>query len=181
MASRIAFSRRRSLRLARRIALAIIGAATFENPDGWPGFEASSWCRRLLLDLIGIGETASQELGDESDSGANRDRFRGLPFKRLDVLVPACRIVRFGRVRGDLPPWAVDFDLRLSIYRYISIVAGSAPRSFARRLWDGCETRPSAATVHPCVSLRRPRLLFSSESTEVACLFGQSRPVAARD
>ncbi len=39
-----------------------------------------------ICDLVGVGKTAAEEMGDEGNHGADRHRLRGLPLNSFDVL-----------------------------------------------------------------------------------------------
>src|SRR6266487_2051072 len=112
--SRMVLSCDRSFWLARRIARAIIGANSFEKPAGSPRLRSF-----ILVPPAG-------EAGDECDPGADHERPRRFPLDRLDVLVPAGRVVRVRRIRGNHGPWLINFDLCLYVDSH---GGGSCPRT----------------------------------------------------
>jgi hypothetical protein len=84
-----------------------------EGAIGGPHHEPLA--RNKLLDCIGVCEPASEERGDERHLRADGERSWRLPVDARDVLVPGSRVVRVGRVGGDLAPRPVDLDLRLDV------------------------------------------------------------------
>ena len=68
-----------------------------------------------LRDLVGVDQLTTEETGHECDPGADRKRLRGLSFSRLDVLVPARRVVRNERLGGNLVARSIDVGLWLRI------------------------------------------------------------------
>src|SRR5712692_5566712 len=97
-----------------------VGRLHREGPLGCPHHEPLTGDH--LCHFIGIGKAAAEELGDEGDPGANRERLRGFPFDRLDLLVPGRRVVGVGRVLSDLAAGPLDFDLGLDVDRHSAIL-----------------------------------------------------------
>ena len=93
-----------------------------------------------------------EEARDERQLRADRERGRGLPLDRLDVLVPLGRVVRIGRVGGDLAPRAVDVDRRPDVDWHAAIVDPSLARLASRGLPS---RRAAAARVGPPAGARR--------------------------
>ena len=154
-ASRMRLISRRSLPLARRIAMAMNGAESFEKPVGAPRLRSVirvaalgrvvPRVRRLhgerplggahhealagddLADLVGVGQAPAEEARDEREPRPDRERPRRLPFDRLDVAIPARRVVGIRRVGGDLGARAADHDLGHDVDGHVS--APSYPSS----------------------------------------------------
>ena len=152
--SRSFLSGARSLRLARRIARAMNGAATFENPAGSPRLRRSSgsrcpWLRsrcrwspsgtdlrrcasrggrrHVLDELVGVLEPAAEEPSDERDPGTDSDRGFGLPFDRVDVAYHSARWA--GRWRNAATT-ATGRSITISVTT--STVMASSPSFFLR-------------------------------------------------